>query len=158
MVIRGLLPISGPWEQLLLYELQKFYPKFGGDWRPSFQWSFMEHNKLAISTKWEDIFARSALNSWKDVFVNLVKRSPTIEIELCRQRLIWNSIFTNHRGNMLGRHTQCTLGKLDRGLAQSIGAWTTFLSTVIDQRMIMLNNIRGKKAMYYVIQATLSNI
>ena len=57
MVIRGLLPISGPWKQLLLYELQKFYPKFGGDWRPSFQWSFIEHNKLAISTKWEDRFA-----------------------------------------------------------------------------------------------------
>ena len=59
---------------------------------------------------------------------------------------------------MLGRRTQCARVELDQGLAQSICAWTTFLSTYMDQRMVMLNNIRGGKRIYFVIQVTFSNI
>ena len=57
LVIRGLLPGSEPWKQLLLYRLQKVCPKTSGDWNPSFRWSFMKDNKLVISTKWEDKFS-----------------------------------------------------------------------------------------------------
>ena len=59
---------------------------------------------------------------------------------------------------MLGRHTQCAWAELDRGSTQSIGAWTSFLPTPIDQRMVMVNNIRDGKTMYFAIQTTLSNI
>ena len=52
---------------VVIYELQKFCPKTGGDWRPSFRWSLMEHNKITISTKWDERFAQSILNSSKDV-------------------------------------------------------------------------------------------
>ena len=53
---------------------------------------FMEHNKLAIATQWENIFARSVLNAWKDVFLDLVQRLPKTESEFCRQPLIWNFV------------------------------------------------------------------
>ena len=56
LAIWGLLLGLEPWKQQLLYELQKFCPKTSGDWRPTFRWSFMEHNMLAISTNWEDKF------------------------------------------------------------------------------------------------------
>ena len=35
------------------------------------------------------------------------------------------------------------------GPTQAIGAWTTFLPTSIDQRMIMLDNINNTKTMYH---------
>ena len=53
---------------------------------------------------------------------------------------------------MLGRHTQCAWAELDRGSTQSIGVWTSFLPTPIDQRMVMVNNIRDGKTMYFAIQ------
>ena len=59
---------------------------------------------------------------------------------------------------MLGRRTQCTWPELGRGSTQSISAWRTFMSTSIDQRMLMLNNIRGEKVMYSTIQGIISNI
>ena len=65
----------------------------------------MEDNKLAISTKWEDRFPRPVLNSWKDVSLGLVKRSPKVEVEFYRKPLIWDSHFTDHKGHMLGRRT-----------------------------------------------------
>ena len=49
LVIRGLLPGSESWKQLLFYELQRFCPKTGGDWRPTFRWLFREHNELVIA-------------------------------------------------------------------------------------------------------------
>ena len=88
LVIRGLLPGSEPWKQLLFYELQRFCPKTGGDWTPSARWAFMEHNKLAIATSWEDRFARCVLKAWKDISRDLVKTLPQTESEFCRQPLI----------------------------------------------------------------------
>ena len=88
---------------MLFYESETFCPKIGGDWRPSFRWAFMEHNKLAIATNWEDRFARSVLNAWKDVSLDLVKTLPKTESEICRQPLIWNSWLTDQRGQILGR-------------------------------------------------------
>ena len=48
-------------ETILLYELQTFCRKIGGNWRPNFRWSFMEENKLTIATKWENRIARYVL-------------------------------------------------------------------------------------------------
>ena len=104
-MIRGLLQGLKPSKQLLLYSLQRFCPKVGDYWKPTFRWSFMEDNKLAISTKWEDRFPRPVLNSWKDVSLGLVKRSPKVEVEFYRKPLIWDSHFTDHKGHMLGRRT-----------------------------------------------------
>ena len=61
----------------------------------------MEHSKLAIATNWEVRFARSILNAWKDVSLDLVKTLPTTEYEICRKPLIWNSWLTDQRGQML---------------------------------------------------------
>ena len=158
LVIRGLLPGSEPWKQLLFYELQRFCPKTGGDWTPSARWAFMEHNKLAIATSWEDRFARCVLKAWKDISRDLVKTLPKTESEFCRQPLIWNSWLTDLRGQMLGKRTKCAWAELDRGPAQSIGAWITFLSKSIDQQMILISNIRGGKIMYSAIQNALVNV
>ena len=59
---------------------------------------------------------------------------------------------------MLGRCTRCAWVELDRGSAQSIGEWTSFLFKPTDQQMILHNNIRGGKIMYSAIQNALSNI
>ena len=74
--------------ETIVIRIVKVCPKTSGDWRPSFLWSFMEHKKLVVSTKWEDKFAKSVLNSWKDVPLDLVKRLPKIEVEFYRQPLI----------------------------------------------------------------------
>mgnify|MGYP007105606692 CR=1 FL=1 len=95
----------------------------------------MEDNKLAISTKLEDIFAQFVLNSWKDKSLHLVKRSQKTEAEIYRQPVIWNSFFTSHWGHAGKAYSMC-MCKI-RSRAQSIGAWITFLSTSIDQRIIM---------------------
>ena len=38
--------------------------------------------------------------------------------------------------------------KLDRGPTESIGMWIAFLSKPIDQRILLLSNIRGGKIMF----------
>ena len=42
--------------------------------------------------KWEEKFAQFVLNSWKDVSLNLVKRSPKAEVEFYGQYLIWEGV------------------------------------------------------------------
>ena len=37
--------------------------KTGGDQKPNIQWSFVEDKHIVVSTKWEDTFARSVINS-----------------------------------------------------------------------------------------------
>ena len=81
--------------------------KIGGCWKPNIQWSFLEDKDIAISLKWEDIFARSVINAWKNVSLDLVKILRKLESEFYRQPLIWNSWLTDQRGQMMGRRTRC---------------------------------------------------
>ena len=81
----------------------------------------------------------------ENVPLDLVKRSPKIEATT----LDLEFDFTDHRGHMLGSCTRCAWAELDQGPAQSVGSWTTFRSTSIDQRIIMLSNKGQKDNVFY---------
>ena len=87
----------------------KSYPKTSGDWRPTFQWSFMEHNKVTISTKWEETLSWSALNSWKDVSLKRYQKDKLNSID--------NTWFGIHNlliiGDMLGMCTTHAWAEID---------------------------------------------
>ena len=102
LVVRGLLPGSEPWKELLLHKLRHCAPRTGGPWQPEIRWLFAEMRRVGYSRHFEHRFACSLLRTWELLWPALVQIEPSSAEEILRQPLVWSPLVRTIQGHMVG--------------------------------------------------------
>ena len=63
LMVKGLLPSSEPWKELLLQRIHASAPPSGGQWAPDVRWIFVEMRRSGLGRGWEDRFAVGILGA-----------------------------------------------------------------------------------------------
>ena len=74
----------------------------GGLWKPSLRWAFLSNFKTRQICGPIDGFMVGICKAWDAVKFFFIHRCPSSNEELLRQLLIWNIIFSDERGVLLG--------------------------------------------------------
>ena len=102
-------------------------------------------------------FFTGILRAWKDIREALLFQLPTTEAQFLRQPLLWNPLFTNSSGCILGIRPHLSWGKMDSGPATSMAAWERFQMLSEDGKKQFLLSLRGGFLMSEQIQQAFQN-
>ena len=144
LIVRGLLPGSEPWKELLHQRIQARAPPAGGTWAPEIRWIFTEMRRTGLSRGWEDRFALSILRAWELLRPGLSQRPPSCDEERARQPLIWSPSVRTEHGHLLGTRPRLAWGPFAAGPARSFGNWQTFRSSPEEMQLEQLSLFRGR--------------
>ena len=118
-VVRGLLLRNEPWKLILQLRMKEVFPKTGDEWTRSPRW-------------W----------SLKD---NLQQVWPTSMDEWLHQPLVWNPLFLDDEGSMLGRRVRLNWAQVDSSFASSLSNWQQFVHNPTHIIQQEYRGIRGGK-------------
>ena len=65
--------------------------------------------------------------AWEAVKFFFIRRCPSSNEELLRQPLIWNFIFSDERGVLLGSRLRLQWATLDNGIAATVASWGNYV-------------------------------
>ena len=68
---------------------------------------------------------------------------PSTEVEFLRQPLLWNPLFNDCSGCVLGIRMHLSWGKMDSGLARSVADWERFQSLSNEEKKQFLSHYMG---------------
>ena len=82
---------------------------------------------------------------------------PSTEAQFRRQPLLWNPLFTDSSGSVLGIRPHLSWGKMDSGLATSVAIWECFQLLSNEDKNYFLSSLRGGCLMSVQIQQAFQN-
>ena len=156
-VVRGFMPGNELWKKLWLLSLRNIKPTIGGQWQDSFRWLFNFDFPIKAHNVGSMRFFTGILRAWKDIREALLFQLPTTEAQFLRQPLLWNPLFTNSSGCILGIRPHLSWGKMDSGPATSVAAWERFQMLSEDGKKQFLLSLRGGFLMSEQIQQAFQN-
>ena len=155
-VVRAMLPGQGIWSNFLLNRLFDIKPSTGGSWKPSLRWAFLSNFKMRPIHGPIDGFMVGICKAWEAVKFFLTRRCPSSNEELLRQPLIWNFIFSDERGVLLGSRPRLQWATLDSGIAATVASWGNYVFHM-NNLQLDATMCRGFRVMFDEIQSSLGN-
>ena len=147
LVVRGLLPGSEPWKELLLHRLRQCTPRTGGPWQPEIRWLFAEMRRVGLTRRSEDRFACSLLRTWELLRPALEQVPPSSTEEILRQPLVWNPLVRTVRGHLVGSRPHVSWGAMAGGPARTFWDWQQFQRLSGPQQTERTAGMRGSALM-----------
>ena len=151
-VVRGFMPGDELWKKLWFLHNRNMKPTVGGQWQDSCRWLFNSEFPIKAQNVGSRRFFTGILRAWKDIREALVFQLPSTEAQFRRQPLLWNPLFTDSSGSVLGIRPHLSWGKMDSGPAISVAVWERFQLLSNEDRNYFLSSLRGGCLMSVQIQ------
>ena len=88
------------------------------------------------------------LRAWKDIKEALLFQLPAIEAQFLRQPLLWNPLFIDSYGCVLGIRLRLSWGKIDLGRTTFVAAWERFQMLLEEDKQQLLSSLCGGCLMF----------
>ena len=156
-VVRAFMPGDELWKKLWLWYLSNIKPTIGGQWQDSFRWLFNFDFPIKPQSVGSRKFFTGILRAWKDIREALLFQLPSTEVQFLRQPLLWNPLFTDNSGCVLGIRPHLSWGKMDLGPAATVADWERFQLRSNEEKQQFLSSLRGGCLMTAHIQQAFGN-
>ena len=107
--------------------MKEVFPKYGGEWTRSLRWWFIPNFHLHIIVFENDKFFAAIKRAWWSMKDNLQQVLHNSMDEWLHQPLIWNPLFLDDEGSMLGRRVRLNWAQVDSSSGASLSKWRRFV-------------------------------
>ena len=148
----GFIPRNELWKKLWLLSLRNIKPTIGGQWQDSFRWLFNFEFPIKAHNAGSMRFFTGILRAWKDIRETLIFQLSSTEAQFLRHPLLWNPLFTDSSGCVLGIRLCLSWGTMDSGSATSVAAWEWFQLLSVEDKNQFSSSLHGVCLMSEKIQ------
>ena len=130
---------------LLYLRMKEVFPKTGVEWTRSLRWWFIPNFHSHKIVFQYDRFSVAIKRAWWSIKDNLQQVRPTSMDEWLHQPLVWNPLFLDVEGSMLGRRVRLNWVQVDSSFVSSLSNWQQFVHNPIHIIQQEYRGIRGGK-------------